>query len=197
MVLALAGDSTMTKFLDMVLVLVAFGRRFRCRGDGCPVRQPAAKIAKVESHAKGACSVLHGRDASSLRRQPKIAKGESNGNKLVWLPLPNRILSSMQSKIAKVESHAKGACSVLHGRDASCLRRQPKIAKGESNANFEGGVLKDSESRARRRTGPESLVPARGSPGRVGWRSVEKYEAAWGQRRKARKKVLFLQLPFS
>ena len=129
-----------------------------------------AKIAKVESHAKGACSVLHGRDASCLRRQPKIAK---------------------------VESHAKGACSVLHGRDASCLRRQPKIAKVESHANFEGGVLKDSESRARRRTGPESLVPARGSPGRVGWRSVEKYEAAWGQRRKARKKVLFLQLPFS
>ena len=117
------------------MVLVAFGRRFRCRGDGCPVRQPAAKIAKVESHAKGACSVLHGRDASCLRRQPKIAKGESNGNKLVWLPLPNRILSSMQSKIAKVESHAKGACSVLHGRDASCLRRQPKIAKGESNGN--------------------------------------------------------------
>ena len=40
MVLALAGDSTMTKFLDMVLVLLAFGRLFRCRS----VRQSAAKI---------------------------------------------------------------------------------------------------------------------------------------------------------
>ena len=71
-----------------------------------------SKIAKVESHAKGACSVLHGRDASCLRRQPKIAKGESNGNKLVWLPLPNRILSSMQSKIAKVEHRANGLARV-------------------------------------------------------------------------------------
>ena len=120
---------------------------------------------------------------------------------LLGFAWPRRILSSAAAKDSESREPCKrsllGFASVLHGRDASCLRRQPKVAKVESNANFEGGVLKDSESRARRRTGPESLVPARGSPGRVGWRSVEKYEAAWGQRRKARKKALFLQLPFS
>lgn len=52
-----------------------------------------------------------------------------------YVPCLDGTEDSCSAKIAKVERHAKRSCSVLHGRDASCFRRKPKMAKVECRAN--------------------------------------------------------------
>ena len=74
---------------------------------------PTANIAKVECHAKRACSVLHGRDASCVRRQANVAKVGRRANGLARFAMPSRILCSPAGQCSESRAQSQAQCKLM------------------------------------------------------------------------------------